>query len=155
MADDEIWTLDDLESGGQGSGDGGGPPSPPDPIVTPLWTVIAFMRLALDALCCIPCCMCFGGCCGRYDACVVRSVKKLSRAAGRQRCAMTCWIQSLSAIFMPLTLCGFLWGLCGACSPCAKKTLVAAHLLDDLQVNNDSNVDVKPPDVVTIPADPR
>jgi hypothetical protein len=138
MADDEIWTLDDLESGGQGSGDGNGPPLP-DPKVTPLWTVVACIR--------------FGGCCGRYDACVVRSVTKLSRAAGRQRCAMTCWIQFLSAIFMPLTLCGFLWGLCGACSPCTKKALVATHLLDDAPVA--SQVDVNPPDVVTIPADPR
>eukprot|EP00798_Chlamydomonas_sp_ICE-L_P000814 gene814-2213_t len=30
-------------------------------------TIKACAFLSADAVCCIPCCMCFGGCCGKYE----------------------------------------------------------------------------------------
>lgn len=79
-------------------------------------------RLSVDALCCLPCCCFCGGCCGRYKPCAAGLFPEESKdiEKGSDTFMVTCWIQLLSGILMPSTLCGCLWACCGTATPCVK-----------------------------------
>jgi hypothetical protein len=83
-------------------------------------TLKACALLSGDALCCIPCCCFCGGCCGRYNPCIINIDPSQSLKPGSERCQANCYIQSIAAMVMPCTFCGCLWGGCGLCTPCAK-----------------------------------
>jgi hypothetical protein len=82
-------------------------------------TLKACALLTADAICCIPCCMCFGGCCGKYEPFAASAFSDLKTEPGQQRFGTVCLVQCMAAMFMPFTLCGCCWACCGTCTPCA------------------------------------
>jgi hypothetical protein len=85
-------------------------------------TIGACALLSLDAICCIPCCMCFGGCCGKYEPFATKAfggIELKEIKPGHERFQTVCFVQCLSAILMPFTCCGCCWACCGTCAPCA------------------------------------
>ena len=86
-------------------------------------TLKACALLTADALCCIPCCMCFGGCCGKYEPYAASAFSDLKTKPGEERFASVCLVQCMAAMLMPFTCCGCFWACCGTCSPCARGVL--------------------------------
>lgn len=87
--------------------------------VSCLSTIKACAFLSADAICCIPCCMCFGGCCGKYEP-YSASAFDLKTKPGQDRFAATCLVQCIASMIMPFTLCGCFWACCGTCTPCCR-----------------------------------
>jgi hypothetical protein len=82
-------------------------------------TLKACALLTADAICCIPCCMCFGGCCGKYEPFAASAFSDLKTKPGYERFGAVCLVQCMAALFMPFTCCGCCWACCGTCTPCA------------------------------------
>ena len=78
--------------------------------------------LTIDSICCVPCCCFCGGCCGKYNACVLGLFPNEAQSIqpGFDRFSSTCHIQMMSWTTMTFTCCGCCWACCGTCTPCAK-----------------------------------
>ena len=79
-----------------------------------------------DALCCLPFCHCCGGCCGKYDACVVHAVgPELAGVTkpGPERCWQTCMLDvyACSSAFM---CCGCFLCCCGLGAPIIEGLVI-------------------------------
>ncbi len=85
-------------------------------------TIKLFSSATVDSICCIPCCCFCGGCCGKYNAAIMKHFPKEAEniKPGFDRFGSTCYIQLLECLLMTNTCCGFCWGCCGTCTPCAK-----------------------------------
>ena len=97
-------------------------PAPP-PSIDCLFTLKACGAFMFgDAVCCLPFCHCCGGCCGKYDACVVHAVGPALAGVtkpGPDRCWHTCMFD-MYACSAALLCCGcFLCG-CGLGAPLIK-----------------------------------
>lgn len=99
--------------------------------VTCAFTVKACACLSLDAVCCLALCMGCGGCCGRYQPCVMSLEGVDGSTPGPERCQAVCAVQCMAAMVMPATLCGCLWGCCGTCTPCAKSAVGCVMGVED------------------------
>ena len=111
-------------------------------------TITACALLSLDAICCIPCCMGCGGCCGKYEPCVTSAVPGFETEPGQERFGVVCLVQCMAAMMLPFTFCGCCWACCGTCTPCA------VGVINLVKSNNDPVTATKPPKKQTFEREP-
>jgi hypothetical protein len=114
-------------------------------------TMCACALLSLDAICCIPCCMCFGGCCGKcgpFSAKAFGGNEFSDIKPGKETneaFQTVCFVQCVAAILMPFTCCGCCWACCGTCAPCAMCVIQKVNGNNDAKIIPIDSTEIKPP----------